>query len=97
MNAIRQIVDGSALAPIIKIPRSLHGRKVEVIVLPVADSGTGSVAQEKADLPRITKAQLEELRAKSTATKLTGSIPHPYITAQEIREERLAEQYGSFV
>ena len=97
MDAIRQIIDGSVLAPIIKIPKSMHGRKVEVIVLPLAGNGADSLTQEKPELPRITKAQFEELRAKSTARKLTGSIPHPYITAREIREERLAERYGGFI
>jgi hypothetical protein len=91
MNAVRQIVDGNALASLIRLPRSLYDKKVEVIVLPVIDNSIAQVEEMKADLPQISKAQMDGLRAKSTATKLTGSIPRPYVTIQEIREERLID------
>jgi hypothetical protein len=89
MDAIRQIVDGSALAPLIRLPKSFHGKKVEVIVFPAEKD-------ESADkgLPRITRAQLDELKRTSKVSALRGSIPHPAVTIQEIREERLRERYG---
>lgn len=96
MDAVRQIVDGSALATLIRLPRSLHGKKVEVIVLPVSENAVVNEGKKSADIPKITRARLEELRTTSTASKLTGSIPHPYVTIQQIREERLGEKYGSF-
>jgi hypothetical protein len=96
MNAVRQIVDGSELAQLIRLPRSLHGKKVEVIVLPVDDSGTDRAEESGSGMPQITKAQLDELKKTSKIVSLCGSIPHPPITIAEIREERLRQRYGDF-
>jgi hypothetical protein len=95
MDAVRQIVDGSALASLIRLPRSLHDRKVEVIVLPVADRAEEQNKTQAAQLPRITRAQLDEMKKTSKIKSLCGSIPYPSITIDEIREERLQERYGS--
>jgi hypothetical protein len=95
MDAVRQIVDGSALAPLIRLPKSLHDRKVEVIVLPVTDNAEGKNETQAAEFPRITRAQLDELKKTSKIKSLCGSIPHPPVTIAEIREERLRERYGS--
>jgi hypothetical protein len=35
------------------------------------------------------------MKKNSASVKLTGAIPHSPITMTEIREERLAEKYGS--
>jgi hypothetical protein len=95
MDAVRQIVDGSALASLIRLPRTLHNKKVEVIVLPVADSAEGKNKTQTAELPQITRAQLDEMKKTSKVKSLCGSIPHSPITIAEIREERLRERYGS--
>jgi hypothetical protein len=95
MDAVRQIVDGSSLAAIIRLPKSLHDKKVEVIVLPVTDSAEGKNESRTAEFPRITIAQLDELKKTSKVKSLCGSIPHPPITIAEIREERLRERYDS--
>jgi hypothetical protein len=96
MEAIRQIVDGSALASLIRLPRSLHGKKVEVVVTPVAEGTVAQAERQAKGMPLITKAQLDELKKTSKVRSLCGSIPHPPITVAEIREERLRERYGSF-
>jgi hypothetical protein len=95
MDAVRQIVDGSALASIIRLPRSLHDKKVEVIVFPVTDNAEKKNESHTAELPRITIAQLNEMKKTSKVKSLCGSIPHPPVTIAEIREERLHERYGS--
>ena len=38
MDYIRQTIDSEKLAPIINLPVALRGRKVEVIILPVAET-----------------------------------------------------------
>jgi hypothetical protein len=95
MNAIRQIVDSDALTPLIKLPKSFAGKRVEVIVLPLAEGTASNSGKKKMASRGITRAQLERFRATSSATKLTGSISHPYMTIQEIRAERFNEQYDS--
>jgi hypothetical protein len=90
MDAMREIVSGSALSSIIKLPKSLQNRKVEIIVLPVVEA-----AETDKPLPKISGDKIRALKKNSSSVKLTGAIPHAAITIAEIREERLAEKYGS--
>jgi len=93
MDAIREIVSGDALSSVIRLPKWLRGRQVEVIVLPAREQDS---KRTSATVPKVTREELDEMKKTSTAVELTGSIPHPYMTAAEIREERLADRYGSF-
>jgi hypothetical protein len=89
MDAIREIVSGNALSSIIKLPKSLRNRQVEIIVLPA------SVAAVSTSVPKISRNKILEMKKNSTSVKLTGAIPHAPITIAEIREERLTDRYGS--
>jgi hypothetical protein len=93
MEAVRKIVDGSALATVVNLPASLHSRKVEIIVLPAVDV-VGTPNSGKTSMRKITRARLDELKGKSKIMALRGSIPHPPTTIAEIRAERLSERYG---
>lgn len=91
MDAIREIVSGNALSSVIKLPKWLHNRQVEVIVLPV-NRQTDGVSTPFA--PKVSRLELDEMKKGSAAVKLRGAISHPPITISEIREERLAARYG---
>jgi hypothetical protein len=93
MEAVREIVDGSALATVVSLPAALHSRKVEVIVFPVTDAAA-TPSNENAHAQKITRARLDELKKGSRLMALRGAIPHPPTTIAEIREERLGTHYG---
>jgi hypothetical protein len=77
MDAIREIVSGNALASVIKLPKRLRDRQVEVIVLPAHDSDAANAADAT---PKVSRAELDEMKKTSSAVELTGSIPYPYMT-----------------
>jgi hypothetical protein len=91
MDAIREIVSGNALSSIMKLPKWLHSRQVEVIVLPVVgETGGDSLVSTS----KISRRELDALKKDSVAIRLTGAISHPPITMSEIREERLGARNG---
>jgi hypothetical protein len=90
MDAIREIVSGNALSALIKLPKSLRNRQVEIIVLPAR----GADSVEGKSVRKISRNELLEMKKNSASVKLTGAIPHAPITIAEIREERLAGKYG---
>ena len=70
----------------IHTPRvSVYGHGDGIILLPVVEQKT---------VPKVTRDELDEMLKGSVTESLLGAIPHPPITIQEIREERLARKYG---
>jgi len=45
---------------------------------------------------KVTRAELDDMLKGSVTESLLGAIPCPPISVQEIRQERLADKYGSF-
>ncbi|MDR0853304.1 MAG: hypothetical protein LBN34_02940 [Clostridiales Family XIII bacterium] len=88
MDAIREIVNGNALSSIIKLPKSLRDKQVEVIILPINEEVSDTEIKVSRDI-------LRQMKKNATVTKLTGAISHEPITIAEIREERLVDKYGS--
>jgi len=87
MNAVRQIVDGNTLAQIIKLPKHMQSRQVEIIVMPVE--------QNRKRHPT-TRSQLEALLIGSNTEALTGSLSAEFdAEIDQIRIERRAK-YESF-
>jgi hypothetical protein len=88
MNAVRQIVDSSALENIVKLPNSFKkNKKVEVIVFPVAEAQS----QEKPKT-RLTRKQLRESMEGSITEELSGILSSASsMTLDDIRAERLAK------
>ena len=85
MNAVRQIVDGNALAQIIKLPKYLQSRQVEVIVMPVVQDRSRR---------QITRSQLDALLSGSNTEALTGSLSIDDIEIDQIRAERRTKSIG---
>jgi len=87
MNAVRQVVDGNALAQIIKLPKHMQSKQVEIIVMPI---------EENRKRRPITRSQLEVLLKGSNTETLTGTLPAEFdVEADQIRTERRAK-YESF-
>ena len=92
MNAETIVVVNTQSLPL-PIRERIHTKKVTVsrhgdgvVLLPVA---------EQRAIPKITRDELEKMRKGSITESLLGAVSHPPITAQEIREERLAANNGS--
>ena len=80
MEFVRQVVEGSELANVIRLPMSLLNGKVEVIVLPIA---------EKSPPSKYSGKNIDEMLEGSVTQSLIGAIPISEISLEEIREERL--------
>ena len=80
MEFIRKIVDSSVLDQVLTLPRSFHNRKVEILVFPV---------QEQEKQTSIGREKINELMEGSITQSLIGAVPHPDITPDEIRSQRL--------
>ena len=80
MEIVRQIVEGSELANVISLPTSFRNRKVEVIVLPIA---------EKSSPPKYNGKNLDEMLEGSITQSLIGAIPISEISLEDVRKERL--------
>lgn len=85
MEFVRKIVDASSLMKIVQLPDTLKNRKLEIIVLPVADN------QEEITQESVAVSGLSDL-----TRSLIGSIPASDMTVEQIREERL-KKYESDV
>jgi hypothetical protein len=91
MEALRKIVDGNRLGNLFSLPKSFQDRKVEVIILPIA---------EVKAKPAMSKEDLDALFEGSVTQSLVGSIK---LSAQELndfslddmRKERL-QKYAHF-
>jgi hypothetical protein len=80
MEFVRQIMESAALENVISLPKSFQNKKVEVIVLPIA---------EKMVQTKLSGNQIEEMLEGSITQSLIGAIPYSEISLEEIREERL--------
>jgi hypothetical protein len=80
MEAVRKIVDGNRLNTLFALPKSFLGRKVEILVMPVA---------KKKAHPRVTKQALDKMLPGSITQALIGSLSGVDITVDVIRAERL--------
>ena len=89
MTAVREIVDSSSLADIVKLPPAFMNRKVEVIVFPVEDAAKV--------IPKFTIAQIEEAANSPKVQAIVGLLKDaglpPEITIKDIRKMRLEEKY----
>ena len=82
MYAIRQVVDGNALAQIVKLPKHMQSGQVEIIIMP---------AEQNRRQHPITRSQLEALLSGSNTEALTGSLPAEFdAEVEQIRLERRA-------
>jgi hypothetical protein len=80
MEFVRQIMEGADLANVVPLPKSFQNKKVEVIVLPIAEK----TAQKKPS-----SGSMEEMLEGSITQLLIGAVPCSKISLEEIREERL--------
>ena len=92
MTAIREIVDSSSLANIVKLPPAFTNRKVELIVFPVEETAK--------EMPKFTKAQIEEAAKSPKVQAIVGVLKDaglpPDTTIKDIRQMRLEEKYGEY-
>ena len=85
MNAVRQIVDGNELSQVVKLPRHLRDKKVEIIVFPVPD-------EEDKPFRTTTRSQLEAMLPGSRTEAMSGALSAAGdIDLAQIRAERLAK------
>ena len=86
MEFIREIIDSSVLEQVLRLPRSFHDRKVEILIFPV---------QEQEKKPSVAREKINELMEGSITQSLIGAVPHPDITFEEIRSLRLRKYDGT--
>jgi len=87
MNAVRQIVDSNELSQVIRLPKSLQNRQVEVIVMPIVESPIKR---------QITRSQLKARLSGSVTEAITGVLPDDAdVNLGDLRAERRAK-YESF-
>ena len=86
MEFLREIIDSSVLDQVLTLPRSFHDRKVEILVFPV---------EEKEKKISIDRKKINELMEGSITQSLIGAVPHPDITPDEIRSQRLRKYDGT--
>lgn len=80
MNVVRQVVDGSVLAQIIRLPKHLQSKQVEIIVMPIEQNQNRQI---------ISRSQLEARLSGSNTEVLTGALPIEFDTeVDKIRAER---------
>ena len=86
MEFIREIIDSNILNQVITLPQSFHDRKVEILIFPV---------QEQEAMASINKETMNELMEGSITQSLIGAVPHPDISSEEIRSQRLRKYDSS--
>ena len=82
MNAVRHIIDSTALDGIISLPKPFQNKKVEIVI---------SLADEEHDSPFLNKAAIDELLSGSVTESLIGSIPRSSMSLDGYRAERLSK------
>lgn len=85
MEFIREIVDGNSLKGIVNLPKSLSDKRVEIIVLPIAEHGNERDVSKKQISVEAMMGALEEYKNPSLVEKEE--------TAFELAME---EKYGHF-
>jgi hypothetical protein len=69
MEAVKQVVDGYLLKNIIELPEIFWNKKIEVIAL-----ATEEAAEKKAELPRLTREEVDKMLKGSITESLIGCI-----------------------
>ena len=75
MEVIRKFIDANSLMSIMTLPEAFRNQKLEIIVLPTDEPEQTSEEQTK-DIQTIVQS-------------LVGSIPHPNLSLNALRDERL--------
>ena len=82
MEVIRKFIDANSLMSIMTLPEALRNQKLEVIVLP-------------ADEPeQVSEEQTKDIQ--SIVQSLVGSIPHPDLSLNALRDERLKKYEAAY-
>jgi hypothetical protein len=88
MEAVNAYYNGYTFVPTKPVKVKKNQRAIVTILDDIVERDEKSNA-------KISRDKILELKKNSTSVKLTGAIPHAPITIAEIREERLADKYGS--
>jgi hypothetical protein len=80
MEAVKQIISSELLNGVIKLPRIMQNKKVEVIVM---------LADEKRELPSLTKDRIDAMIEGSVTESLIGVLPCLSVPLEDYRIERL--------
>lgn len=75
MEAVRKYIDAEKLMTVVSLPKAMHGKKLEIIVMPTEESK--DVGSD------------ERNRIEAIVDSLVGIIPDGGMTLDEYREERL--------
>jgi hypothetical protein len=87
MDMVRQVVDGSVLGKLIPLPEAMLNVPVEVTVKPARAMEKPVDRQER---PKITLSELRAMLPGSQTEALINAMQGcPYMTVDEIKEERL--------
>jgi hypothetical protein len=80
MEAVKQIISSDLLNGVIALPRIMRNKKVEVIVM---------LADEKKELPPLTKERIDAMVEGSVTESLIGALPNLSMSLEDYRIERL--------
>jgi hypothetical protein len=80
MEAVKQIISSDLLNGVIALPRVMQNKKVEVIVM---------LAEEKRELPSLTKDRIDAMMKGSITESLIGALPYLSMPLEDYRTERL--------
>lgn len=76
MEVVRKYMDAESLRSIMTLPEDFKNRRVEVIILPVEE--TGKKNKKPSDVERAIR-------------KLAGAVPYTDLSLEELRKERLGK------
>ena len=82
MEVIRKFIDANSLMSIMPLPEAFRNQKLEVIVLPADEPEQASEDQTK--------------DVKNIVQSLVGSIPHPDLPLNALRDERLKKYEAAY-
>jgi hypothetical protein len=80
MDAVKRIISSDLLNGVIALPRIMQNKKVEVIVM---------LADEKRELPSLTKERIDAMIEGSVTESLIGALPNLSMSLDDYRIERL--------
>ena len=80
MEAVRQIIDSNLLNGVISLPKDFQNKSVEIFVF---------LKEEKAELPSLTKGDIDAMLKGSVTESLIGVLPRSGKDIEDYRAERL--------
>ncbi|MEG0693291.1 MAG: hypothetical protein RR444_09465 [Oscillospiraceae bacterium] len=70
MEYVREITDSNKLIPLFNLPKAMHNRRVEVIILPIDDIVKQGAKSLRGTLSRYAKPELQALESDAWSNEV---------------------------